>query len=317
MKKAVLTTAILTVLVSGSSMAATVYDSKGTTLKVGGRAEARFNLSDENESATKSNFKDKSRARVNLVGKTALSDDLYGFGKYEAELNNSDSKGDGDGDNLTNRYFYAGMGTSIGEFSYGKQDSAQVQVTNFTDLMNTFDEEAADLIGGNKDKRDNNFVYSGQFDALSIQANYIASDKKDNDSFGLSAVYGFTDSLTVGLGYVTQDNGSNSEDQFNIGGQFKLDTLTLGALYGTGTAVSSGKEVDADDYELGAKYKFGKTSLIAVYNFQEVDNKDTVDHLALEVEHKFNGHLRVYTGYKFEQLKNTDDQLQAGIRYDF
>ncbi|SJN58839.1 Porin-like protein L precursor [Vibrio ruber DSM 16370] len=317
MKKAVLTTAILTALVSGSSIAATVYDSKGTTLKVGGRAEARFNLSDQNESTKNSRFKDKSRARVNLVGKTALSDDLYGFGKYEAELDNSSSKGDGDGDNLTNRYFYAGMGTSIGEFSYGKQDSAQVQVTNFTDLMNTFDEEAADLIGGNKDKRDNNFVYSGQFDALSLQANYIASDEKDNDSFGISAVYGFTDSLTVGLGYVTQDSGSNSEDQFNIGGQFKLDALTLGALYGTGTVVSGGKEVDADDYELGAKYKFGKTSLIAVYNFKEVDNKDQVDHLALEVEHKFNGNLRVYTGYKFEQLTKKDDQLQAGIRYDF
>lgn len=311
MKKAAVASAVFAALVSGSSLAATVYKSEGTELKVGGRAEARFNISDENESATDSSFDDKSRARFNFVGKTEISDGFYGFGKYEAEVDTDSSS------TINNRYVYAGFGTDFGEFSYGKQDSAQVQVTDFTDLMNTFDEAAADLIGANKDKRENNFVYSGNFEALTVKANYIASDQKDNDSFGLSAVYGFDFGLDLGLGYTTQDQGDKSEDQVNIGASFKLDALTLAAIYGDGTVVDANQEFDANMFELGAKYKLGKTSLIAVYNYQEVNNADTTDHFALEVEHKFNGNLRTYLGYMFQQLDNTEDELQAGIRYDF
>ncbi len=37
-------------------------------------------------------------------------------------------------DSLTNRYFYAGLGTNFGEFSYGKQDSPQV-IIDITDTI--------------------------------------------------------------------------------------------------------------------------------------------------------------------------------------
>lgn len=46
-------------------------------------------------------------------------------------------------------------------------------------------------------------------------------------------------------------------------------------------------------------------------------NDDAVDNFALEAVYKFNSNLRTYAGYKFEQIDNKDDQLQAGIRYDF
>ncbi|WP_165314191.1 porin [Vibrio ziniensis] len=300
-------------LISGSALAATVYKTDDAELKVGGRAEAAFNISDDNESDETSAFKDKSKARVNLVGKTNISDNLYGFGKYESEFT-TDSD---DTSTINNRYFFAGLGTSFGEFSYGKQDSAQVQVTDFTDMMNTFDEAAADLIDANKDKRKNNFVYSGKFDALSVKANYIASEQKDNNSFGASAVYGFDFGLKLGLGYTSQDQGTLSEDQLNFGVQYKLKALTLGAIYGTGTKVSNDAEVDAEMYELATKYSFGSTTLIAAYNYQQVDSADTKDQIALEVEHKFNSSLRTYAGYMLQQLDNKDNQLQAGIRYDF
>lgn len=74
MKKAALTTAILAVMASGSAAAATVYKDDTTELKIGGRAEARFNISDNNESATDSTFADKSRARLNIVGKSQISE---------------------------------------------------------------------------------------------------------------------------------------------------------------------------------------------------------------------------------------------------
>ncbi|GMM89963.1 porin [Vibrio fortis] len=317
MKKAVLASAVVAALVSGSSLAATVYSSDGTELKVGGRAEARFNISDNNESATNSSFKDKSRARVNLKGKTQVSENLYGFGKYEAEFTGDTVEGVNgeETDSITNRYFFAGLGTNFGEFSYGKQDSAQVMLTDITDTMATFGADAADIVSGNKDKRENNFLYSGQFDALSIQANYIAANEKDADSFGIAALFN-VGAFDLGAGYVSQKNGDYDDDQFNLVGQFSMDAFTLGALY----TMASKEDEDYTGYELSAKFKANKQlSLVGVYNFQENDDTSTeeANNFAIEAVYKFNGHIRTYAGYKFEQLDDKDDQLQAGIRYDF
>ncbi len=312
MNKAALTTAILTSLLSGTTLAATVYDADGTTLQVSGRAEARFNISDANKSDSDNtgDFKDKTRARLALKGKTQINTDLYGFGKYEAEFEKSDS--------LTNRYFFAGLGTQLGEFSYGKQDSAQVMITNFTDIMATFGAEAADVVNGNKDKRENNFVYSGKFAALTVKANYIAADKdntKDTQSYGIAAKYAL-DMFSVGAGYVAQKEGDDNNNQFNLGGELKLNALTLGALATFGAVADD----DYTGYELSAQYKATHAlSFAAVYNYGKYDdsNDKTADNLAVEAVYKFNSNLRTYAGYKFEQLADGDDQLQAGMRYDF
>ncbi|WP_061016495.1 porin [Vibrio splendidus] len=317
MKKAVLASAVVAALVSGSSLAATVYSSDGTELKIGGRAEARFNVSDNNESASDSSFKDKSRARVNISGKTQVSDELYGFGKYEAEFTGDTAVGvNGEKtDSLTNRYFFAGLGTNFGEFSYGKQDSAQVMLTDITDTMATFGADAADAVAGNKDKRENNFLYSGEFDALTVQANYIAADEKDADSFGLAAMYNLG-AFDLGAGYVSQKNGNFDDDQINLVAQFSMDAFTVGGLY----TMASVADEDYTGYELSAIFKATKQlSLIGVYNYGEFDKAadEEANNFAVEAVYKFNGHIRTYAGYKFEQLDNKDDQLQAGIRYDF
>ena len=305
MKKSTISSAVLLTLFSGSTLAATVYKDDVSELKIGGRAEARFNVSDNNEDANNSTFKDKSRARVNLKGKTQLNDTLYGFGKYEAEMDTDED--------ITNRYVFAGLGGAFGAVSYGKQDSAQVQITDLTDTMATFGADAADLVAGNKDKRENNFFYSGEFNNLTIQANYIAAREKDGDSYGMSGLYAFDFGLKLGAGYVAQDTADDTDSQFNLAAEYKVQALTLAALYGIGSIADE----DATAIEASAKYKIGKTTLVAVYNYQEIDDTDTEDNVAVEAVYKFNGNLRTYAGYKFEQIDNLDDQLQAGIRYDF
>lgn len=308
MKKAAITTAVLAALASTPSLAATVYDNDGTSLKVGGRAEARFNISDNNETDSTSSFKDKSRARVNLKGKTQVAEGLYGFGKYEAEFD--------DESDITNRYFFAGIGTNMGEFSYGKQDSAQVMLTDVTDTMATFGADAADIVDGNKDKRENNFLYSVEFDALTVKVNYIAADEVDANSFGVAAMYSLDMGLDLGAGYVSQDNGDFDDDQINLVAQFSKDAFTVGGLY----TMASASDEDITGYELSAKFKANKQlTLVGVYNFQENDDTSTeiANNFAIEAVYKFNGHIRTYAGYKFEQLDDKDDQLQAGIRYDF
>ncbi len=305
MKKSVISSAVLIALFSGSTLAATVYKDDTSELNIGGRAEARFNISDNNEDADNSTFKDKSRARVGLDGKTQLDNGLYGFGKYEAEMDTDDQ--------ITNRYVFAGIGGGWGAFSYGKQDSAQVQVTDFTDTMATFGTDAADLVSGNKDKRENNFLYAGKFGQLSVKADYIAASEKDADSYGVSGVYQFDFGLKLGAGYVAQDTTDGTDNQFNIAGEYEINALTIAALYGNGSIADD----DATAIEGSVKYKLGKTTLVAVYNYQEIADEDTVDNIAIEAVYKFNGNIRTYAGYKFEQLDSADDQVQAGIRYDF
>ncbi|CAM3048548.1 porin [Vibrio rarus] len=307
MKKAALTTAILALMASGSAAAATVYKDDASELKIGGRAEARFNISDNNKSDSDSAFEDKSRARLNIVGKSQITTDLYGFGKYEAQF-------DTDAD-ITNRYVFAGIGTNIGEFSYGKQDSAQVMLTDITDTMATFGADAADIVNGNKDKRANNFLYSGEFAGFAVQANYLANDEKDSDSYGVAGLYAFDFGLELGLGYVAQTNGNDDDSQINFAAQYSVADLTLGGLYALGSVADQ----DVNSFEVSAQYKLDKWTFVAVYNYQDVDGLDdaTVDNAAIEAVYKFNGNLRTYAGYKFEQVEGDDDQIQAGIRYDF
>ncbi|GAD89163.1 hypothetical protein VHA01S_016_00200 [Vibrio halioticoli NBRC 102217] len=307
MKKAALTTAILALMASGSAAAATVYKDDASELKIGGRAEARFNISDNNESTTNSTFEDKSRARLNIVGKTQINEDFYGFGKYEAQF-------DTDAD-ITNRYVFAGIGTNIGEFSYGKQDTAQVMLTDVTDVMATFGADAADIVSGNKDKRTNNFLYAGEFGGFDIQANYLANDEKDADSYGAAAMYSFDFGLALGLGYVAQANGNDDDSQINFAAEYSIADFTLGGFYALGSVADE----DVNAFEVSAVYKLDKWTFAAVYNYQDVESVDdaTVDNAAIEAVYKFNGNLRTYAGYKFEQVEGDDDQIQAGIRYDF
>ncbi|MDD9175824.1 porin [Aliivibrio finisterrensis] len=312
MKKLLLSTAIVSSFLSTPLLAATVYDQNDTQLKVGGRAEARANISDNNETAAESSFEDKSRARINLKGKTKINDSLGAFGTYEVEI------GSGKGNTVNTRYLFAGLSTNIGNFSYGQQDSAQVMLTDYTDILATFGGDAADLTTGNKDKRENNFLYSGEFDALTIQANYIANNEKKNDSFGISGMYALPMGLDFGLGYTSGEQSPNGitkvdADQVNLAVRYTLNAFMVSGLFTTGEV----DKLDATGYELAAAYKFDQWVFQGVYNFQEIDSNDTVNNAAIEAIYKLNKSFRTYAGYKFEQMDNLDDQLQFGLRYDF
>ncbi|WP_305417469.1 porin [Photobacterium leiognathi] len=317
MKKAVLASAILASLVAGTANAATVYEDDSKSLSIGGRAEARFNISDANkgDDGTGNAFKDKSRARINLKGKAKITDDVTAFGKYEAEI--SDDKET----TITSRYVYAGFDTQAGAFSYGKQDSAQVMLTDYTDILATFGGDGVDLVDGNKDKRENNFLYAGEFNNFTVAANYIAEnnkDEKDSDSYGIAAQYAFPFGLSLGAGYVNGQNGPDVDaSQYNLAVSYEFSNFYAAATYASG----ENGDTDLTGYELATAFKMDKFIAQAAYNFKQLDNAgvktDDEDYFALEGIYKFNKNLRTYAGYKFQQLDGADDELQVGIRYDF
>ncbi len=317
MKKVALASAILASLAAGTVNAATVYQDDDKSLSIGGRAEARFNLSDANkgEDGTGNAFKDKSRARINLKGKAKITDQVTAFGKYEAEISDSSDS------TVKSRYVYAGFDTQAGAFSYGKQDSAQVMLTDYTDILATFGGDGVDLVDGNKDKRENNFLYAGEFNNFTVSANYIAENndaEKDSDSYGIAAQYAFPFGLSLGAGYVSGKDGVDVDaNQYNLAASYEFNNFYAAGTYASG----ENGNTDLTGYELATAYKMGQFVVQAAYNFKQSENggvkTDKVDYFALDGVYKFNKNLRTYAGYLFNQIDGEDDELQMGIRYDF
>ncbi|MEH6453374.1 MAG: porin, partial [Psychromonas sp.] len=218
MKKTLITLAVLASSIA-SVQATTVYDKDGTTLSVGGRAEVRGLFADSVEGS----MQDKSRARINVAGETQISENLTGFGFVEYELTGSDS--------IKNRYIYAGIGTQAGDFSYGKQDTANVIVSDMTDIA-SYHSGQQQYIGSSSDKQDNVFLYSADlFDSLTVQANYIAQEEKDFDAYAISALFSMDFGLDLAASYSDQDE----QNQVTLGAAYTLNDLYLGATYALGS----------------------------------------------------------------------------------
>lgn len=304
MKKTLLATTIFTTLISAAAGAATVYDNDGTTLKVSGRAEVRGFFNDSVDGT----MQDGSRARLKFSGKTKISENLNGFGVVEYEIDRPNGSTE-----IDNRRLFAGLGTIVGDFSYGRQDTANVQISDMTDIASEYSGQQQ-YIGSASDKESNNFVYAGNFldKALSVQANIIASDTEDKDAFGLSALYSMDFGLDLGVGYADQDE----QNQITLGVGYTFKDLYVAATYAMGDEAANDK---FSSLEVAAQYKVTKElRLIGIYGNAEEDIAgDTEDFFAFEAQYRFNSSIRTYGSYKIDNLDNGEDELLVGLRYDF
>ncbi|MDA0155274.1 porin [Vibrio sp. Makdt] len=330
MKKAVLASAVVAALVSGSSLAATVYSSDGTELKIGGRAEFRGDFIGSGGAEVEGTMEDKTRFRLNLGGKTELTDTVTAFGFYEAEQSTGDSEFD-------NRYMYAGVDFDGQAVSVGRQDMASVIVSDFTDI--TEFSGVQQVIDAASDKEDSVFAYRGGFDALQLEATYQANSAKDTDGYGISGVYSLPIGLDLGLAYSGQDlgAGNGSANQILAGLAYSLDNLYLAATYSTGDLNDKAVGPIAESFtamEFAAQYKITKqVSAAAVYTYQENEaangsTADSVDGIELVGYYKLNSNFRTYLSYYINGLDEVkdvttglttegEDTLRLGVRYDF
>ncbi len=313
MKKAALTTAILTALVTAPSFAATVYKNEGTELKIGGRVEFRGDFIGSGGSEVEGSMKDKSRARVNLEGKTDIGNGLSAFGVYEAEQDTGKSE-------FKNRYMYAGVKSNAGAFSVGRQDMASVMISDMTDI--TEFSGIQQVIDSSSDKQNSVFAYRGEFDALQLQATYQANSGDSEDKYSIAGMYSLPLGLDLGLAYSGGDNGSDSEDQLLAGIGYRLDNLYIAGTY------SQGQLSDSEDftaYEFVASYKLTKQiSVAGLYTFLEIDEDgvgtyDDAEGIELVGYYKLNSNFRTYLSYYLNQLDGDsgEDTLRLGVRYDF
>ncbi|WP_086970792.1 porin [Vibrio coralliirubri] len=306
-----------------------VYSSNGTSLEIGGRAEARLSLKD-------GKAEDNTRVRLNFLGKVEIQDGLYGVGFYEGEYTTADNT---TGDDIDHRYTYAGLGGNFGEVTYGKNDGALGVITDFTDIMSYHGNSAAYKIAA-ADRTDNMLSYKGQFQDLGVKASYRFADRTEQggefveneaDGYSLSGIYAIGDSgFKLGAGYADQDE----QNEYMLAASFRTE-----ALYFAGTFTDGELAKDNGDYtgyEFATAYTLDKTAFTLTYNNSEFDSETAADNVAIDATYYFKPNFRTYISYNFNLISEGDqfgdtknlttrpalktdaeDELAIGLRYDF
>ncbi|MGR4997983.1 porin [Vibrio celticus] len=308
-----------------------VYSSNGTSLEIGGRAEARLSLKD-------GKAEDKTRVRLNFLGKVEIQDGLYGVGFYEGEYEANDSSAT-NSDSIDHRYTYAGLGGTFGEVTYGKNDGALGVITDFTDIMSYHGNSAAYKIAA-ADRTDNMLSYKGEFQDLAVKASYrfadrsetAAGDFTDNneDGYSLSGIYAIGDSgFKLGAGYADQDE----QNEYMLAASYRTEALYFAGTFTDGELAK--KNGDYTGYEFATAYTLEKTAFTLTYNNAETDGETSADNVAIDATYYFKPNFRTYISYNFNLISEGDklgsvglvngtaskadaeDELALGLRYDF
>ncbi|MCG3746117.1 porin [Vibrio cincinnatiensis] len=329
MNKTLIALAVSAAAMAAGANAGEIYNQDGTSLALGGRAEARLSLKD-------GKAQDQTRIRINVLGKTQINDSLYGVGFYEGQFNTDDS-GDEGADDLENRYAYAGIGGNFGEVTYGKNDGALGVITDFTDIMAFHGNSAAHKIAV-ADRVDNMVAYSGQFDDLAVKASYRFADREETSDFGdnkqdgysLSAIYAFGDTgFKVGAGYADQDKAN----EYMLAASYAVADFYFAGVFTDGELEKH--DADYTGYEFAAAYTLNQTVFTLTYNNEEINKETSADNLAVDATYYFKPNFRAYVSYNFNMIDKGDkfgtvgnrtttatkaqaeDEVALGLRYDF
>ncbi|WP_154139809.1 porin [Photobacterium damselae] len=355
MNKNILALAVAAAAFSGAVSAAQVYSDDTSSLAIGGRVEARAH-------GLNGDVNDTSRVRINIDAKTQINDDLYAVGFFEREFktqeaskaNYDNNYNKADGENSYNRYLFAGIGSkTYGQLVYGKADGALGMLTDFTDIMEYYGNEAGNKIAA-ADRTSNNLLYTGNFGGLTVKANYVANGKANEDSFNTTgfstaAKYDFNNGLAMGLGYGQQKNQStnNTVKDLNANQTFASASYTMGNLYFAGLyqyarnvgylyGYDDQKNNDYQGFSLATAYTLNQLVLRSTYNYMEKTtdaNVKMANALDFDASYFFTPNFRVYAGYTINLLDKADaakinsgntpaapqydDQYALGARYDF
>lgn len=342
MNKTLIALAVSAAAVATGANAAEIYSQDGNSIEMGGRAEARLSLKD-------GKAEDKTRVRLNFLGKAQITDGLYGVGFYEGEFTTAENGGatDSNSDSLTNRYAYAGLGGAFGEITYGKNDGALGVITDFTDIMAYHGNSAAYKIAV-ADRSDNMISYKGQFADLGVKASYRFADRtdavdggytdNDADGYSLSAIYALGESgVKLGAGYAdgNQIISSNltERNQYMLAASYAINDLYFAGTFvdGQDKDKATGDKTDLTGYEFAAAYTMGQTVFTTTYNYLESKDAgvkaDEADNIAIDATYYFKPNFRGYVSYNFNLLSedaaknitkaDAEDELALGLRYDF
>lgn len=335
MNKKFIALAIAAAATATGASAAEIAKNDTSSLEMGGRVEARLAIQD-------GKTEDQSRVRLNFLGKTQITDGLYGLGFYEGEFKATNTSGHNslNKDTVEHRYMYTGIGGQFGEVTVGTVKGSLQAVTDFTDIMAYHGNNAAPKLA-TADRPDQSIAYSGEFSGLEVRANYTFStttedtvnDKLTSDNtngYALSGIYNIGDTgARVTGAYASQEDGANKNaNEFMLGASYSISDFYFAGLY-TKKEEKNNSNVTSDvaGYELAAAYTLGQAKFTTTYNRAEDDkasNKKVVDAVAVDASYFFNANFRTYVSYELNLLDAdkagkvaSQDQAVLGLRYDF
>ncbi|KHT58209.1 membrane protein [Photobacterium gaetbulicola] len=333
MNKKLIALAVAAASISSVATAAEVYSDETSSLAVGGRFEARALVADDANGDTQVN--DKTRVRLNIAGKTDITDTVYALGFYEAEYASNTSANDSK-HTVNHRHINAGIGGDFGQVRYGKTDGSLGMLTDFTDIMSYHGNGAGSKIAA-ADRTSNNLAYVGSFDLggnnLTVKANYVFEGVEDStvsyeDGYSVGAIYAMDMGLAFGAGYGEQDIVGQTDTQKQAFGaiSYTFGDFYVAGLYQDARNTQENGTQDAEGFELAAAYTYGKTVFTGTYNYLENTDakKDVVDAFNIDATHYFNKNFRTYASYKFNNLDKKfatkaqrANEFVLGARYDF
>jgi predicted porin len=327
--KTLIALAVAAAAVSTGASAANVYSQDGTELNVGGRAEFRGDFIGNGGEEIEGTMANNSRFRLNIGGTTQINDSLSGFGFYEAEQGVVSNGSNDPETDFKQRYMFAGLQGDFGAVSFGRQDTAAVQISQMSDVT-TFTGAQKEFIDAGNEQINNTILYTGDFDALTVKANYVAGTSDSSDSYGISGIYTLPMGLGFGLGYSAGDNVDNdgSSNAIIAGINYTLDSLYLAGTYTTGET-DDRYSSDFNGMEFAATYGFGNGfTLMGAYQKTEYDvvgqTVDQSDFFEVTGDYAFNKNINAYVAYMLNNMdessvgaKVAEETLRFGLKYSF
>ncbi|MDP2572832.1 porin [Vibrio penaeicida] len=325
---------------STGATAAEIAKNDNASLEMGGRVEARLSLKDNK-------VEDKSRVRLNFLGKTQITDELYGLGFYEGEFKAYNESGHNSStrDTIEHRYVFAGIGGNFGEVTMGTVKGSLQAVTDFTDIMAYHGNTAAPKVNA-ADRPDRSIAYAGTFGDFEARANYTIgsatantttdkNEKDNNSGYALSGIYSIGDTgARLTAAYAAQDeSATKSVKEFMLGASYEFDAFYVAGLYTNIDNQEDGANNGSkgDGYELAAAYTMGQAKFTTTYN--RLNDKSNAansesevekDNIAVDATYYFNNNFRSYVSYNFNLLDSdkvgklgAQNEAVLGLRYDF
>ncbi|MBD1571765.1 porin [Vibrio sp. S17_S38] len=321
MKKTYIALAIAALATAAGANAATVYKTDATQFDIGGRAEFRGDfIGTDGGDKIDGTMHNASRFRINFAGETKITDNLSGIGFYEAEqgVNSSGDNSKGtDGTDFNQRYVFAGFKTNVGNFTFGRQDTSTVMISQMSDIS-TYSGAQKTFIASGDEQVNNNIQYAGNFlqDALTVKANVILGDTDNSDGYGVAAKYTLPMGLGLALGYAANDipdtvlaQDGQSADQLIAGVNYTIGGLYAAATYTTGDLNDND---DFDGVETSVQYKWDNGfRVIGAYQYQEAESETINNWFELTGGYDFTDNLYAYVSYKLNNLDQGDSTFSS------
>jgi predicted porin len=306
-KLSLLATSISLILSTGAVQAEGPIDGK-----VYGKVNVSLQSVDEGADSRVTELKSNA-SRLGFKGTTSLENELTVIYQYEFEVNADD--GDKGGKTMTQRNSYVGLKGHFGTVLAGIHDTPLKKAQGKVDLFNDLEGDIKSVFSG--EKRESNTVYykTPSLSGFSADLAFVASeDENDDDGYSLATKFK-QDNLYAAFAYDLDIEGEGNET-LRLVGQYKLDALTLGAMWNQFKVDGSD---DTDGFLISAAYKMGSNTFKLQHASSDIKAEGGTQ-TSVGIDHKLAKKTKLFGFYTMmdEDASNADtNALGLGIEHKF